>query len=551
MLTDIEIAQKAKLKPIDDIAKDAGILKKELEPHGNYKAKIRLSVFKRLAKKKDGKLILVTTTTPTSKGEGKTTTTIGLAQALAKIGKKAFVAIREPSLGPVMGVKGGAAGGGYSQVLPMEDINLHFTGDIGGITSAHNLLSAMLDNHIYRGNSLGIEPNRIVLKRVMDMNDRALRNITLNSGEVKRESGFDITASSEVMAVMCLSENLEDMKERLSKIIVGFSYKWKPVTAGMLKAHGAMTLIMKDAIKPNLVQTIEGVPAFVHGGPFANIAHGCNSLVATKMALKLSDYVVTEAGFGTDLGAEKFFNIKCRVGELNPAAVVMVVTPRALKRQGGVEKADLKKENVSAIEKGFPNLEKHVESIKLFGVPLVVAINKGEGDTGAEISTIVEECNKLDIPCVVSEVWEKGGRGGVELAKKVVELSGKKSKLQLLYKVDESIKEKLEKIATKIYGAEGVEFTSEADRDLREIEQLKLDKLPICVAKTQSSLSDDPKKLGRPKGFKITVKRLRVSAGAGFIVAYTGDIVTMPGLPKEPAAEKMDITEDGTITGLF
>ncbi len=433
----------------------------------------------------------------------------------------------------------------------MEDINLHFVGDISAISSSHNLLAAMLDNHIYQGNSLGIEPNRVVLKRVMDMNDRALRHIVLETDEVRRSSGFDITASSEVMAVMCLAEGLEDMKQRLSKIIVGFSYKWKPVTAGMLKAQGAMTLLLKDAIKPNLVQTIEGVPAFVHGGPFANIAHGCNSLIATKMALKLSEYVVTEAGFGTDLGAEKFFNIKCRVGGLNPNAVVLVVTMRALKKQGGVSKQDWTKENVSAVKAGFPNLEKHIESIRLFGMPLVVAINKRPEDTDVEISTVVGECNSLNVPCAVSQICEKGGQGGIELAKRVVELAGKNSELKLLYKVEEPIKDKLEKIATKIYGAEGVEYISEAERDLREIEKLGLDKLPMCVAKTQFSLSDDSKKLGRPKGFKITVKRLRVSAGAGFIVAYTGDIVTMPGLPKEPAAEKMDITEDGTITGLF
>lgn len=551
MKTDIEIAQSAKLKPIEEIASAVGLLEEEVEPHGKYKAKINLSALRRLDSKPDGKLILVTTITPTSKGEGKTTTTIGLAQAIAKLGRKSFVTIREPSLGPVMGVKGGAAGGGYSQVLPMEDINLHFTSDIHVITSAHNLLSALVDNHLYQGNPLGIEPGRITWKRVLDMNDRALRDVTLQIGKIRRESGFDITASSEVMAIMCLSQSLSDMKERLSKIICGFSYKWKPITADNLKAAGAMTLLMKDALKPNLVQTIEAVPAFVHGGPFANIAHGCNSLIATKMALKLSDYVVTEAGFGTDLGAEKFFNIKCRVGGLTPDAAILVVSTRALKRQGSVAKEDLDKENPAAVEAGLPNLRKHVENIKAFGVPLVVAINKTLKDSSQEINVILKGCETLKLQVSISEIWEKGGEGGKDLAGKVLKATEEPKSFKFLYDINEPVKDKIKKIATTMYGAKGVSYAPEAERDIRELAKLKLDKLPICVAKTQFSLTDDSKKLGRPKEFKITVKRLRASAGADFIVAYTGDIVTMPGLPKAPAAQGMDISEDGKITGLF
>jgi len=551
MKTDIEIAQSIKLKAIEDIAKKAGFKTEEVEPHGKHKAKINLSAMKRLSDKPGGKLILVTTTTPTSKGEGKTTTTIGLAQALSKIGKKSFVAIREPSLGPVMGVKGGAAGGGFSQVLPMEDINLHFTGDMHAITSAHNLLSALADNHLYQGNTLGLEPDRITWKRVLDMNDRALRNISIESKEYRRQSGFDITASSEVMAIMCLSQSLDDMKERLSRIIVGFSYKWKPITAGDLKAQGAMTLLLKDALKPNLVQTIEGVPAFVHGGPFANIAHGCNSLVATKLALKSADYVVTEAGFGTDLGAEKFFNIKCRVGDLRPDAVVLVVSVKALKRQGGVDKTKLSEENPAAVEAGLPNLRKHVENIKLFGVPQIIAINKGPDDTEAEVDVIVSNCKSWGIPIVQSDIWEKGGDGGKDLAKEVVRIAEEKSDFKFLYDPADPIKDKIDKVARDVYGADGVGYSPEAERDIKELNQLDLAKMPICVAKTQYSLSDDPKKLSWPKNFKLNVKKLRASAGAGFIVVHTGDIVTMPGLPKFPAAEAMDITEDGTITGLF
>ncbi|MCX5726524.1 MAG: formate--tetrahydrofolate ligase [Candidatus Saganbacteria bacterium] len=551
MKTDIEIAQSAKLRPIEEIASACGLTEEEVEPHGKYKAKITLSVLRRLQNKPNGKLILVSTMTPTPKGEGKTTITIGLAQAIAKFGNRSFVAIREPSLGPVMGVKGGAAGGGYSQVLPMEDINLHFVGDIHVITSAHNLLSALVDNHLYQGNSLGIEPGRITWKRVMDMNDRALRNVTLQIGDIRRESGFDITASSEVMAIMCLSQSITDMKERLSKIIVGFSYKWEPITAGDLKAGGAMALLMKDALKPNLVQTIEGVPAFVHGGPFANIAHGCNSLLATKMALKLSDYVVTEAGFGSDLGAEKFFDIKCRVGELSPDAAVLVVSVRALKRQGGIAVIDLDKENPAAVEAGLPNLRKHVENIKAFGIPIVLAINKALKDSKQEINVILKGCETLDLPISISEVWERGGEGGKDLAEKVIKAAEGQNNFRFLYDVNESIEDKIGKIAKTIYGAKGVTYSEEAGRDIRELEKLKLDKLPICVAKTQYSLTDDPKKLGRPKEFNIAVKKLRASAGAGFIVVYTGDIVTMPGLPKVPAAEGMDIDEDGKIKGLF
>ena len=551
MKTDIRIAQEAALKPIEDIGKKAGFKASEIEPHGKHKAKINLSALKRLSRKKDGKLVLVTTISPTPQGEGKTTVTIGLAQALAKIGEKAFVAIREPSLGPVMGVKGGAAGGGYSQVLPMEDINLHFTGDMHAITSAHNLLAALIDNNIYHGNSLGIEPGRITWKRAMDMNDRALRKISIDLRDLSRESGFDITASSEVMAVMCLSQSLEDMKKRLSRMMVGFSYKWKPITALMLKAQGAMALLMKDALKPNLVQTIEGVPAFVHGGPFANIAHGCNSLMATKIALKSADYVVTEAGFGTDLGAEKFFNIKCRIGKLKPSAAVLVVTVKALKRQGGIEKDKLALENPAAVEAGLPNLYKHVENIKLFNVPLVITINRNPSDTEAEISVIRENCASWGLPIVVCDVWAGGGRGGRELAREVVKACSKKNDFKPLYDADSPLDEKVELIAKKIYGAAGVGYSPEAERDMREIRELGLEKMPVCVAKTQYSLSDDPRKLNRPKNFDINLKKFRVSAGAGFIVAYAGDIVTMPGLPKVPAAEAIDINEKGRIRGLF
>ncbi len=521
MLTDIEIAQKARIKHIDQIAQKAGIKDADVELHGCYKAKISLNALKRLKTKKDGKLVLVTTMTPTAQGEGKTTTTIGLAQALQKLGKGAFVCIREPSLGPVMGLKGGAAGGGYSQVIPMEDINLHLTGDMHMITSAHNLLTAMLYNHIHQGNVLGINENRIVWKRVMDMNDRALRAM------------FDITASSEVMAIMCLSKNLTDMKERLGNIVVAYSHDGDPVRARDLKAQGAMALLMKDALKPNLVQTLEGGPAFIHGGPFANIAHGCNSLAATQLGLKLADYVVTEAGFGTDLGAEKFFNIKCRVARLKPAAAVLVVTKQAIERHG------------------YENVAKHVENLRIFGVPIVIAVNRKQSETKQELQEIQKNCQKFGVECVISEIWSKGGNGGKNLARAVVNLCQRKAEFKYLYDLKDSLKYKIEIIATDIYGADGVTFTDGALKNLEQLEKIGLSNLPVCVAKTQYSLSDNSRVYGRPKGFKITVRELKPSAGAGFVVAYTGAIMTMPGLPLHPAAENMDITEDGKIKGLF
>jgi formate--tetrahydrofolate ligase len=521
MLSDIEIAQKTKMKLVEEIAQKAGIKASDVELHGDYKAKINLAALKRLKSKKDGKLILVTTMTPTAQGEGKTTTTIGLAQALQKLGKKAFVCIREPSLGPVMGLKGGAAGGGYSQVIPMADINLHLTGDMHMITSAHNLLTAMLYNHIHQGNVLGIDKNYIFWKRVMDMNDRALRGT------------FDITASSEVMAILCLSKNVTDMKTRLGNIVIAYDMDGKPIRAEDIKAQGAMALLMWHALKPNLVQTLEGGPAFIHGGPFANIAHGCNSLVATQLALKLSDYVVTEAGFGTDLGAEKFFNIKCRVGGLKPAAAVLVVTKQAIERHG------------------YENVAKHVENIKLFGVPVVIAINRKLGDSEEDLQEIKNKCSKFDVECVVSEVWEEGGKGGKDLAEAVIDLCKQKSKFKYLYDLKSSLREKIEAIAKNIYGADGVNFTDGALQDIERLEKIGISDLPICMAKTQYSLSDSSKVYGRPKGFKITVRELKPSAGAGFVVAYTGAIMTMPGLPLHPAAEKMDISEDGKIKGLF
>jgi formate--tetrahydrofolate ligase len=551
MLTDIEIAQKAKIKPIQEIAKKAGFLASEVELYGKDKAKINLSAIKRVSKRKNGKLILVTTITPTPWGEGKTTTTIGLGQALAKLGKKAFICIREPSLGPVMGVKGGAAGGGYSQVLPMDDINLHFTGDIHMVTAAHNLLSALIDNHIFQGNDLGLDAGRIVWRRCMDMNDRALRNVTISYKDVTRTDGFDITAASEVMAILCLSKNLTDMKERLGKIIVGYAKNGGPVTAKDLKASGAMALLLKEALKPNLVQTIEGVPAFVHGGPFANIAHGCNSIVSTLLALKVSNYVITEAGFGADLGAEKFFNIKCRYAGLTPDLVIVTLTCRALKRQGGVAKDELSKNSVAAVKNGLPNLQRHVESLKLFGVPIIVSVNLRSEDSKEEVNAVLDFCKKEGIEAVVSDHWGKGGAGGVDLAKKSVEAMKRMAKFHYLYDLNASIRAKIEKIATDIYGADKVDFTQEALKELEEMEKTEYSKLPICMAKTQFSLSDNPELLGAPKSFNITVKRLKVSAGAGFIVAYTGDIVTMPGLPKHPAAENMDISESGKIKGLF
>ena len=555
MKTDIQIAQEAKMQPIMEIAKKLGLEESEVELYGNYKAKISLDIFKRLENKKDGKLILVTAITPTPAGEGKSTTTVGLGQALVKIGKNAVIALREPSLGPVFGVKGGAAGGGHSQIVPMEDINLHFTGDMHAITSANNLLSAAIDNHIHHGNLLDIDPRQVAWKRVMDMNDRSLRHVVVGLGGKAngyvREDGFMITVASEIMAILCLATDLMDLKERLGRIIIAYNHHNKPITASQLNIHGAMTLLMKDAIKPNLVQTLENTPAFVHGGPFANIAHGCNSIVATKLSLKLCDYVVTEAGFGADLGAEKFMNIKCRMASLKPAVVVVVGTIRALKMHGGVPKTHLVEENVEALKKGFTNLQKQVENVRSFGVPVVVSVNKFHTDTQAEVDAMLALCSELNIPVSLSEVWEKGGEGGIDLAKQVVEAAEAPNHFEYLYDERDTIKSKIAKIATTIYGAVGVNYSSKAEKELKRLEELGLDKYPICMAKTQYSLSDDPTLLGRPTGFHITIKEMRVSAGAGFIVVIAGEIMTMPGLPKVPSAEKIDIHEDGTITGLF
>lgn len=555
MKTDIQIAQEAKMKPIMDIATEVGIEEEEVELYGKYKAKINLSIWERLKNNKEGKLVLVTAINPTPAGEGKSTTTVGLGQALARLGKKSAIALREPSLGPVFGVKGGAAGGGYSQVVPMEDINLHFTGDMHAITAANNLLAAAIDNHITQGNTLGIDMRQIVWKRVMDMNDRALRDVVVGLGGKAngfvRQDGFMITVASEIMAILCLATDMKDLKERLSKIIIGYNYDNKPVTAGDLKVHGAMALLLKDAIKPNLVQTLENTPAFIHGGPFANIAHGCNSVMATKLGLKLVDYLVTEAGFGADLGAEKFMDIKCRYAGIAPSAVVIVATVRALKMHGGVKKTELAAENVAALEKGFDNLRKHIENIKKFGVPAVVAVNKFVTDTEAELARLLELCRLEGVEASLCEVWEKGGEGGEELAAKVIEACEKENSFKFLYDVNESIKEKIEKIAKEVYGAKDVVYTAKAEKEIQRLEELGLDKYPICMAKTQYSLSDNPELIGRPQGFDITVKEVRVSAGAGFIVALTGDIMVMPGLPKVPAAEKIDIDENGVITGLF
>ncbi|MCT4605959.1 MAG: formate--tetrahydrofolate ligase [Marinisporobacter sp.] len=556
MKTDIQIAQEAKMRPILEIGKQIGLEEDDLELYGKYKAKISLDVYKRLEDKADGKLILVTAINPTAAGEGKTTTNVGLSMGLNKIGKKTITALREPSLGPSFGVKGGAAGGGYAQVVPMDDINLHFTGDIHAITTANNLLAALLDNHLQQGNPLNIDPRRITWKRCLDMNDRALRNIVVGLGGrtngVPREDGFDISVASEIMAILCLANDLDDLKKRLSKMIVGYTYDNEPVTADLLKATGALTLLLKDAIKPNLVQTLENTPAIIHGGPFANIAHGCNSVMATKMGLKLADYVVTEAGFGADLGAEKFFNIKCRFAGLKPDATVIVATARALKNHGGVKKAELNHENLEALEKGFGNLEKQIENVRKFGVPVVVAINKFPTDTQEELKLIEEKCAKLGVNVVLSDVWAKGGEGGIELAKKVIALceSGE-ADFKPLYDVKLSIKEKIQIIAKEIYGADGVDFTSKAEKEIEKYEKLGLDQMPICVAKTQYSLSDNPKLLGKPAGFKITVKNVRISAGAGFLLVLTGDIMTMPGLPKVPAANHIDILDNSEIVGLF
>lgn len=556
MLSDIEIAQKAHMLPITEVAGKLGIGEEDIELYGRYKAKLSMDLIKRVQDKPDGKLILVTAITPTPAGEGKSTTTVGLAQGLAKIGQKVIVALREPSLGPCMGIKGGAAGGGYSQVVPMEDINLHFTGDFHAITSAHMLLAAMLDNHIQQGNALNIDPRRIVWKRVVDMNDRELRNIVVGLGGkahgVPRQDGFDITVASEVMAILCLATGLHDLKERLSKIIVAYDYSGNPITAGMLKAQGAMAALLKDAVKPNLVQTLENVPAIIHGGPFANIAHGCNSVMATKTALKLADYTITEAGFGADLGAEKFFDIKCRYAGLKPDAVVLVATVRALKMHGGVPKTDLATPDVEAVKRGIVNLEKHIENIKQYGLPLVVAINAFEQDTLEELEAIRSHCAAHGVNVALSEVFAKGGEGGIELAKEVVALATSgKADFKLLYGEELSLKEKIETIAKKIYGAVGVNYTKEANNALKDFEKMGYGHLPVCMAKTQYSFSDDPALLGRPEGFEITIKNCRIAAGAGFVVVLTGDIMTMPGLPKVPAAEKIDVSDDGVISGLF
>lgn len=556
MLSDIEIAQKAHMLPITEVAAKLGIGEEDIELYGRYKAKLSMDLIKRVQDKPDGKLILVTAITPTPAGEGKSTTTVGLAQGLAKIGQKVIVALREPSLGPCMGIKGGAAGGGYSQVVPMEDINLHFTGDFHAITSAHMLLAAMLDNHIQQGNALNIDPRRIVWKRVVDMNDRELRNIVVGLGGkahgVPRQDGFDITVASEVMAILCLATGLHDLKERLSKIIVAYDYSGNPITAGMLKAQGAMAALLKDAVKPNLVQTLENVPAIIHGGPFANIAHGCNSVMATKTALKLADYTITEAGFGADLGAEKFFDIKCRYACLKPDAVVLVATVRALKMHGGVPKTELATPDVEAVKRGIVNLEKHIENIKQYGLPLVVAINAFAQDTPEELEAIRSHCAAHGVNVALSEVFAKGGEGGIELAKEVVALATSgKAGFKFLYGEELSLKEKIETIAKKIYGAVGVNYTKEANNALKDFEKMGYGHLPVCMAKTQYSFSDDPALLGRPEGFEITIKNCRIAAGAGFVVVLTGDIMTMPGLPKVPAAEKIDVSDDGVISGLF
>lgn len=556
MKTDVQIAQEAKMLPISEIAEGLGIHEDELEFYGKYKAKVSLDIFDRLKDKPDGKLILVTAINPTPAGEGKTTTNVGLSMGLNKIGKKTITTLREPSLGPNFGVKGGAAGGGYAQVVPMEDINLHFTGDIHAMTTAHNLLAALLDNHLHQGNQLNIDSRRIAWRRVLDMNDRALRNIVVGLGSradgVPRQDGFDITVASEIMAILCLATDLEDLKERISKIVVAYNFDNQPVTVEDLNATGALSLLLKDAIKPNLVQTLENTPALIHGGPFANIAHGCNSVLATKLGLKLGDYVVTEAGFGADLGAEKFFDIKCRFADLKPDCAVIVATVRALKNHGGVSKADLNTENLEALKVGYGNLEKHIENVHKFGVPVVVAINKFPTDTEAEIDFLRKHCAEMGAEVVLSDVWANGGDGGVEMAKKVVEVvENQQSNFKPLYDVNSSIAEKINTIAKEVYGADGVDFTKSAQTQMKRYEELGLDKMPICMAKTQYSLSDDPTLIGKPSGFRITVKEIRLSAGAGFLVALTGDIMTMPGLPKVPAANHMDILESGEIIGLF
>ena len=556
MKSDIEIAQSTKVEPINEIVKELGIDEEYVELYGKYKAKIDYNILKDYQKKPDGKLILVTAITPTPAGEGKTTTTVGLADGLRKIGKNSVVALREPSLGPVFGVKGGAAGGGYAQVVPMEDINLHFTGDFHAIGAANNLLAAMLDNHIHQTNDLGIDTRRIIWRRCVDMNDRQLRFVTNGLGGkangVPREDGFDITVASEIMAVLCLSKDIKDLKKRLGRIIVAYDYEGKPVTASDLKAQGAMAALLKDALKPNLVQTLEGTPAFVHGGPFANIAHGCNSVIATRLALKLGDYIVTEAGFGADLGAEKFLDIKCVEADLKPDSVVVVATVRALKHHGGAAKADLGKENLEALEKGLPNLLQHVENItQVFGLPTVVAINRFPTDTEAELTLVEEKCRELGVNVALSEVWGKGGEGGIELAKEVVKLCDIESELKHPYKLTDSIEDKLKGIVTKVYHGKDVVLTPEAKKQAEALKDMGFSECPICMAKTQYSFSDNAALLGAPKDFVVTVRNLKISAGAGFIVALTGDIMTMPGLPKVPSAEKINVDDDGVIEGLF
>ena len=555
MKTDVEIAQEAKMLPIYEVAKSLAIEEDDLELYGKYKAKISLGAWNKVKGNKDGKLILVTAINPTPAGEGKTTTSVGLADAFHKMGKKIAVALREPSLGPCFGLKGGAAGGGYAQVVPMEDINLHFTGDFHAITTAHNLLAAVIDNHIQQGNALDIDVRRVAWKRVVDLNDRALRHIVIGMGGkahgVPRATGFAITVASEMMAILCLASDLEDMKKRLGRIVVAYTRSGRAVVADELNVTGALTLLFKDAIKPNLVQTLEGTPALIHGGPFANIAHGCNSVMATKFALKFADIVVTEAGFGADLGAEKFLDIKCRFAGLTPSAVVIVATVRALKMHGGLPKAELDKVDMAALEKGLANLTKHIETVQAYGLPAVVAINAFPTDTKEELDFVEKKCNELGAEVALSQVWAQGGEGGIALAEKVLSAMEQENHFNFAYDVNQSIPEKIEAVVKRVYGGDGVVFTGPAQKQLEEIEALGLDKMPVCMAKTQYSLSDDPTKLGRPTGFKITVKELRISAGAGFIVALTGDILTMPGLPKKPAAENMDIDVNGKITGLF
>lgn len=556
MKTDIEIAQEARIEPIQKVAESLGIREEELEFYGKYKAKLSDELWERVKDRPDGKLILVTAINPTPAGEGKTTTTVGLGEAFGKMGKKAVIALREPSLGPCFGIKGGAAGGGYAQVVPMEDLNLHFTGDFHAITSANNLLAAMLDNHIQQGNSLGIDTRQVVWKRCLDMNDRVLRNVVVGLGSkmdgVVREDHFVITVASEIMAVLCLSDNMEDLKRRLGRMIVAYTYEGKPVTADELHATGAMAALLKDALKPNLIQTLEHTPALVHGGPFANIAHGCNSVRATKTALKLADYVVTEAGFGADLGAEKFLDIKCRKAGLKPDAVVLVATVRALKYNGGVHKTELGTENLEALRRGIVNLEKHIENLQKYEVPVVVTLNRFVSDTEAELAYVEEFCRERGCEFALSEVWEKGGEGGIQLAEKVLDtLEHKESHFRMLYEDNLSLEEKIRTIATEIYGADGVTFAGSAAKELKRLEELGFGNLPVCMAKTQYSLSDDAALLGRPSGFQIHVREIDISAGAGFVVAITGAIMTMPGLPKKPAADSIDVTDSGMITGLF